>query len=647
MSDIHGAQLQFLKNNMIRFLNLQKIDLSVNSEKKGFRFDISFLRIVAVFSVVFYHYNIFPFRSGFVGVDIFFVISGYLMTQIILSGFDKNNFNLIEFYKKRVVRIFPALLVLLILFSFIVFYFVPIQFFPYLRSVYSSSLFFSNVVYYLNNGYFSSSSHNNFLLHTWSLSVEWQFYMVYPIVLSFLKKIYYANFKLFVSIFLGLILLSFLSMLYYCIEDINFSFYMFFTRAWEMFFGGVSFLFAYNFRNIKPFLKTALVILAYLSLGLCVVVLGSQKWPSLISIIPVVATAIIIGLNVDFGFYTNRFSKYLGDVSYSFYLYHWPIYVLSMFFGANLSIRNRIFFIIISFICAVFSFELIEKKAFFKNTKLILTASVLIFMITFYLSRIDGNVYSEKIGNLMNVTNNYVKKEGKKQYNLESKHFTGNKPFSDFNIDFLKIPNSGKKNIVLLGDSHAGMFAQTFENLDKKNINLIQITTDATYPMLNSTSELIESVNYFNYVFNYFFKINKDKIDLVVITSNYSVYENKDLEVNVNFTNNYFDSLNIKYLYLGQTQTYPIEFPTYIYMKTKYNIDFPFEEKNFEKNLATNDYLKLKLGQKYVDILNYETKVLSESNYPYIYDNNHLTFYGTQLYKDIIYQNINSILHLR
>lgn len=631
---------------MIKFFDLQKLNL-VSNKQSSFRFDISFLRIIAVFAVVFYHYNIFPFRSGFAGVDVFFVISGYLMTRIILSGFDKNTFNLIEFYKRRVVRIFPALLVLLILFSFIVFFFVPVQFSQYLRSAYSSSLFFSNIVYYLNNGYFSPSSHNNFLLHTWSLSVEWQFYMVFPVVLIFLRKVYQINLNLFIRIFLFLIMLSFWSMIFHSLKDINFSFYIFYTRAWEMLCGGLAFLLSTNIAILKRNIKIALAIGCYFVLGVCVVFFGLQEWPSVITIVPVIATTLIIALNVDFPILKNGFFKYLGDVSYSFYLYHWPIYVLSMFFGLNYSIPNRLFFIVLSLVFAILSFEFVEKRVFFKNVKLVLATSIVLFIITLSLNKMNRNLFPREFRNLMSVSYDYVKKEGKRQYNIGSKHFAGNKPFTDFDLKFIKFADNGKKNVILLGDSHAGMFAQTFENLDKKNINIIQISADATYPMFNSKSDLKESVNYFNYVFSSFFKLNKDKIDLVVISSNYATYDDVELEKRINFTNHYFESLKIKYIYLGQTQTYPIEFPTYIYMKKRYNILYPSENKIFEKNAMTNDYLKLKLGKKYINIFNYKIEKLSQNGYPYIYDNNHLTIYGTEQYRNFIFENINYILHFQ
>ena len=167
-----------------------------------FRYDISFLRALSVLAVVFYHFNFSFFKGGFVGVDIFFVISGYLMTKIILSGFGKDNFDVLEFYKRRVVRIFPALLTMIVIFGVVVYALIPTQFILYLNSAFSSSLFFSNIYYFLNNGYFDQSSHSNFPLHTWSLSVEWQFYMILPLLLLILKKTYKNSRKTFNFIFI-------------------------------------------------------------------------------------------------------------------------------------------------------------------------------------------------------------------------------------------------------------------------------------------------------------------------------------------------------------------------------------------------------------------------------------------------------------
>lgn len=208
----------------------------------NFRYDISFLRVVAVFAVVFFHFNIHGFSGGFVGVDIFFVISGYLMSLIILNGIENKKFTLLSFYKKRVVRIFPALLFMLLFFSCVIAVVLPTLFYQFQSNAFSSALFFSNIYFYLSSGYFDAASHYNFLLHTWSLSVEWQFYIIYPIFLILTQKVYLANFKFFKLIFIVVVALSLASVFYFnSIDKNDFSFYMFVTRAWEMMVGGLAF----------------------------------------------------------------------------------------------------------------------------------------------------------------------------------------------------------------------------------------------------------------------------------------------------------------------------------------------------------------------------------------------------------------------
>ena len=215
----------------------------------NFRYDISFLRVVAVLAVVFFHFNIHGFSGGFVGVDIFFVISGYLMSQIILKDID--HFNIVEFYKKRMVRIFPALLFMLVFFSLTIAFVLPTQFYQLQNNAFSSALFFSNIYYYLNSGYFDPASHYNFLLHTWSLSVEWQFYIIYPIFLLLTQRLYKSNIKIFKLIFISVILLSFASVLYFnSIGKNDFSFYMLLTRAWEMMIGGLALIYQQFFQKI-------------------------------------------------------------------------------------------------------------------------------------------------------------------------------------------------------------------------------------------------------------------------------------------------------------------------------------------------------------------------------------------------------------
>ena len=153
-----------------------------------FRKDINALRAIAVSSVVLFHFNNKWVPSGFIGVDVFFVISGFLMTGIIFSGMERNEFSTIKFIKSRIDRIFPPLLILCVFVLTIgVFLLPPYELKKIAKHLLGSISFLSNFVYLSESGYFDTNSQTKWLLHTWSLSIEWQFYLIYPILLSILK----------------------------------------------------------------------------------------------------------------------------------------------------------------------------------------------------------------------------------------------------------------------------------------------------------------------------------------------------------------------------------------------------------------------------------------------------------------------------
>src|SRR5690606_34861538 len=175
-----------------------------------FRYDIGILRAIAVLIVLFFHFRIPGFDGGFIGVDVFFVISGFLMTKIVLGGFSRDSFSLLDFYTKRARRIIPPLLVLgviVVLLSALLFFNRDAA--QNGKNVLLGSLFVSNVYFWLYNGYFDSASQDNIFLHSWSLAVEWQFYMLFPVLLMPLKRMYLRRRKLFNAIFIAATIASF------------------------------------------------------------------------------------------------------------------------------------------------------------------------------------------------------------------------------------------------------------------------------------------------------------------------------------------------------------------------------------------------------------------------------------------------------
>ena len=160
---------------------------------RKFRYDINGLRALAVIAVVLFHFKIPGFSGGFVGVDVFFVISGFLMTGIIVSGLEASpakGFRLFDFYMARLRRIVPALAVVCIVLLLAGWLFLaPADYVKLAREVDRALLFISNNYYFKNSGYFDADSHERMLLHSWSLSVEWQFYMIYPLVLMLVARL--------------------------------------------------------------------------------------------------------------------------------------------------------------------------------------------------------------------------------------------------------------------------------------------------------------------------------------------------------------------------------------------------------------------------------------------------------------------------
>ncbi len=290
-----------------------------------FRTDINGLRAIAVIAVVLFHFNPNLIQGGFVGVDIFFVISGFLMTGIIFKGITNNNFSLIKFYVARANRIIPALAVLgLILFIFGWFFLSLTEYKMLGKHIANSMIFFSNHTYLNESGYFDVASNEKWLLHTWSLSVEWQFYIVYPLVILFLKK--FLSISKIKVVLIYLTLLGFITGLVVTFKSPDAAYYLLPTRAWEMMVGGLIYLYPVNLNKTNQqkfeWLGITLILVSYVFIS------SSSAWPGYLALLPVLGTSFVIIANNQHSRLTNNlvFQK-IGKWSYSIYLWHWPLVV--------------------------------------------------------------------------------------------------------------------------------------------------------------------------------------------------------------------------------------------------------------------------------------------------------------------------------
>jgi peptidoglycan/LPS O-acetylase OafA/YrhL len=295
----------------------------------SFRHDINGLRAWAVAAVVLYHFGISGFTGGFVGVDVFFVISGYLMTGIILGAMAAPaGFSFWNFYLARARRILPALLVLCaVLLALGWFFLLPSDYQRLGKHVWGSVLFTSNRMFMKEAGYFDVASHDKWLLHTWSLSVEWQFYLLFPLLLVAAWR--WLGGRRWLLPLLGVTALASLA---YCVvlagKEPSKAFYFFPSRAWELLAGGVVFLIQSHWQpNSRQSIwveRAGMVLIV----GSLLLITPDMAWPGMLSLIPVSGAALVLLARRDDAWLTaNGVAQWLGTRSYSIYLWHWPVVV--------------------------------------------------------------------------------------------------------------------------------------------------------------------------------------------------------------------------------------------------------------------------------------------------------------------------------
>lgn len=294
-----------------------------------YRADIDGLRSVAVLLVVLFHFGIGYFPGGYIGVDVFFVLSGFLISSLIFKDLDAKRFSFSTFYYRRIKRLAPVYFVVMAS-SCVAAYSImlPSDFKEFGQSLFASAIYLSNILFYLESGYFDSASHIKPLLHTWSLSVEEQFYIVFPVLALFLFR-FGRNVLVVTICFLTLTSLVFAQL--YLGKDQSAVFFLYPFRAWEMFLGSILAL------NVIPKPKRALSANLLSIIGLLVILVTSvvydesTPFPGTSALFPCLATMALI-LSGSCGGIVNRalanpVPVFIGKLSYSMYLWHWPVYV--------------------------------------------------------------------------------------------------------------------------------------------------------------------------------------------------------------------------------------------------------------------------------------------------------------------------------
>lgn len=296
----------------------------------AYRSDIDGLRAIAVLAVVLYHYGIGPLHGGFVGVDIFFVISGYLITGIIHKEIGRGEFTFSGFYERRIRRIFPALFAVLLATMVIgAWLLLPSDLVKLGNATLATLLFGSNVLFWRQSGYFDTSSEYNPLLHTWSLAVEEQFYIGLPILLILLHRFAKGWLK---PALIGCALASFALCVWMQSLRPSATFFLSPFRAWELLLGGLLAVGAFPVigdRRLRSAISMAALAVLFWSLWW---IEAAPEFPGWRAALPVLSTAALLHAGAHGDSLAKRLLSwrplaFVGLISYSLYLWHWPLIV--------------------------------------------------------------------------------------------------------------------------------------------------------------------------------------------------------------------------------------------------------------------------------------------------------------------------------
>ena len=339
--------------------------VAANAINSQYRRDIDGLRGIAILLVVAFHAFPAVFPGGFIGVDVFFVVSGFLITQIITKALSSDSFSFVAFYRRRINRIFPALILVLV--SLLVagwLFMIPDDFAKLGKHTFGGAIFLSNLVSLSEFGYFDVASELKPLLHLWSLGIEEQFYLIWPVALWLG---YWAGLRL-GFIMCGLLLASFALNIYRSSYDLSLAFFALQTRAWELLFGALIGYLAQN--PISPNIKLKGNMLPYCGLVLLVagvlMINARTPYPSGWALLPVIGTGLLIATGEHSRFnqklLSHRWLVSIGLMSYPLYLWHWVLlsFVAVINDGVT-SIGLRLSLLVLSVALAWATYQLIES----------------------------------------------------------------------------------------------------------------------------------------------------------------------------------------------------------------------------------------------------------------------------------------------
>jgi peptidoglycan/LPS O-acetylase OafA/YrhL len=585
--------------------------------------DIQFLRGIALLMVLLFHLNISFFKNGYLGVDIFFVISGFLMAKLYCG------YSTLAFYKRRLDRLFPAYaFTILLTLSVGAFFLVPIDFSQLYTQSIGGLFLVSNILYWSQVSYFNADAFNP-LLNLWSLSVEAQFYLIVPLL--------YPLIKLRKSIFFLIFITSLCSC--FVIQSISpkTSFFFMPLRIWEFLIG---YWFAWNNILFVPESKQknkyyqALILLSLIVFPIAINLKPDSTGTILFGhpAVPALVTTLLTGMAIKFGIphkflYSigGKLISKIGDYSYSIYLVHFPIIVLlnyTPFEGTKLafdSLSLMITAIILTFIVGTLSYTYIEKSnsALLSHTKFKIFICLLILILAFILNKINLSRYNltEK-----NISLAYIDRDTYRCGKIA--RFT-----NPFGITCQISATNKDGGVLLIGDSHADSIKRSFSRAASEDgiSTYFVVSNDPLTGAGPDENQLIEEAK----------KLNIGSI--VIHFSN--VYDRENVRRSVLNLVKMARANNIKAFFIGPVPTYNISVPQAMFFHIEKSGPYPgLQVKNHNKS---KDYLDFKSSLEAMGVKIFDPTVLlcptiksgclysTSDSRPFYFDSNHLTITGS------------------
>jgi peptidoglycan/LPS O-acetylase OafA/YrhL len=496
------------------------------------------LRALSILLVIGFHAFPHILRGGFIGVDVFFVISGYLISKIIIKTIDKKKFSILTFYSKRIKRIFPSLILVLIFCSvFGWFALFPDEYKNLGKHIFSASIFLSNYILLQESGYFDTSAFAKPLLHIWSLSIEEQFYIFWPLILYFFYKK-----KNFFYIIIFIIILFFIINIVYSYVDPVLNFYSPITRCWELLIGFLLAIYL-NKKNYTSDKKYSLDLIGlFILLASAFLIDKDFRYPHFWALLPVVGASLILISNktsfINKIVLSNRLMVGIGLISYPLYLWHWSLLSFANIIqvsadGTLIQKEAKIIIIIFSIIISYLTYIIIEKPIRYGTYKNNFLKTSLLILIMFVIGLIGYLIFK----NEGYPSRGYIKEEDtilfqdyphKPYNNVNCKERL--EQFKYFNTCLLS--KNKDPQIAIIGDSHSHQYYKSFsEKLNDKSIINISV-----FHCLPFSNEVLTNKNKCNFLSKKVFEYiaNTDSINTVILAGNFSYLASGEFEYNGN-----------------------------------------------------------------------------------------------------------------